>query len=98
MDFEEFYKIVDEDLKEGEEAVDVNPPAKVEEYSVPEGVEPVAMTYDRCQQIMESLEDQGFLEGVDFLVDSDGKFMMTEKMRSLKGQLVQDGVKVGDLW
>ena len=68
----------------------------VAEHIIPEGVEPVDMTEELVNTVIERLEVQGFDEGVDFLVMEDGKILAND--RCPKSQLVSEGLRIGDLF
>lgn len=78
-------------------ATPVDPDREYKElYDLPEGQEPLAMEPEQVDAMVDQFEQRGFQEGVDFLVDEDGKFLCTDKMD--KTALAAKGVRVGDLY
>ena len=57
---------------------DEEPMVALEKLNLPEDVEPIIMTEEVVEVVVEHLETNGFLEGVHFLIDNDGSILAAE--------------------
>lgn len=109
FDFDDFYGDVQSELDKADvimkdgpvvDTIESSSPAidgePVLEYDFPDEVEPVEMTEEVVDALIERLEGKGFLEGVDFLVENDGKFLCNGKINT--SELVSEGLTCGDLF
>jgi len=68
-----------------------DPPIIIEDNET----DPVLMTEDVVSSVVDRLEANGSEEGIDFLVDTDGCLLCSEKMD--RASLVREGLSVKEL-